>query len=1203
VHTRWLDEDGGPLPEGLDAYGFTGRLAKVDKEQSNAVNPDDTLSYIAHFSITTGCKRQVFQVPDASSLGHYYIHVNGSSTYENYRFAIQSLPKAETDTDESPLEQRPARFVPFQVRTKTNGEYKTQVRPEMEFSVYDIEVEETSVVENGSDPESPYDNAVEVIYTIFDDANNEQLETFGGDRELVISVEDGGKEIIWPPEEGADPKTVWLELMSALSAEDLQAIQIYQTGDEENILWEETLGGRIFFEKKNKAAVPPGDEAVLVSDFLPTKDYSDEVEWKIEKLSKGVIAKILPLTSGVGERFSKAELTVAEESENGDVKVTAKRWNDKAQTWVTAHKTIPVKCACTPCSKVANAKESHVKSLHFELGLGNTTGGVSAGSIALEAESLSTDMDLRQLIRLKYQADNTKQLTGENEQTQQPYVKQVTSDQTFVDIKPIDNNNVDIIFYEREARSDDLNAQGVYETKADATPIKTWHVSHASQGNTQYLTMTEASGEGADNYVFSQSGTQTEPTWTLNKGNGKQVTTRQEVIVPGVSRTVTETISDKSGATASVKIEKYEIFPWGESIVETVEDPEGTAQKTTTEYCLATDGQGCLYGQVKHRINPDGSWVKYTYTAVNGRDDYGMKVMETSGLLDQDNPEANPSSVKAVSYDYTPLTDDEKLQDYKQRPRTVTVTEAGQVVSRTYYVYQGNPALEHKEIVEQAWSPSAGYGDDNNQRTVRTYYPVNYEDRSDPSSGLLKSVQYPDGKMDTYRYQTEGEGRIETVTHGTATSPKGVPYKTTQEVTTYDKYENAVRQETRVYTGNSYHALSWVVTAYDDAGRVLSTQQSDGLTTETEWGCCGKTYEMNANGQESTYEYDELKRTVQTVSDRGTGRITTTYTLDAVGRQLASKVTSGGLTQTTSNQYDQAGRLESTTGPDGLTTTYGYPDPLTTIVTRPGGAEEITTRYIDGRTKSVTGTGVTPRYYEYATNADGTKTTTVYTGSENSPVWERTTTDMLGRTIKTEAPGYQGAVQVTENFYDDKGRLVRTTAPGSADTIYEYDELGNRTGGGLDVSGDQNLTENSDDRLSRTDTMYVQMAGAWWQETVGAVYDDDNKEIITGVQRARMSGFTGGLVSETQSVDIFGNETSTRKYVSQATKTEQTITEYPDSIVDATSTTEACSPQAQARPGSRRHLDTTPLVVERQSQIQEPEPQRPNTIPKDNSPQ
>lgn len=120
-------------------------------------------------------------------------------------------------------------------------------------------------------------------------------------------------------------------------------------------------------------------------------------------------------------------------------------------------------------------------------------------------------------------------------------------------------------------------------------------------------------------------------------------------------------------------------------------------------------------------------------------------------------------------------------------------------------------------------------------------------------------------------------------------------------------------------------------------------------------------------------------------TERGKGQVITTYKYDVMGRAEETKVTGGdGKSQITENRYDGLGRIEWTQGPDGLETHYAYPSQLITEVTRPGGATEITERYVDGRTKSVTGTGVVARHYTYGVDEYGNQWTEVQSGSEGS---------------------------------------------------------------------------------------------------------------------------------------------------------------------------------------------------------------------------
>jgi hypothetical protein len=52
-----------------------------------------------------------------------------------------------------------------------------------------------------------------------------------------------------------------------------------------------------------------------------------------------------------------------------------------------------------------------------------------------------------------------------------------------------------------------------------------------------------------------------------------------------------------------------------------------------------------------------------------------------------------------------------------------------------------------------------------------------------------------------------------------------------------------------------------------------------------------------------------------------------------------------------------------------------------------------------------TGSGVVAQYFTHGVNADGSRWTQVRTGSPSSAMWERTTVDMLGRTVLVERIG------------------------------------------------------------------------------------------------------------------------------------------------------------------------------------------------------
>ncbi len=309
------------------------------------------------------------------------------------------------------------------------------------------------------------------------------------------------------------------------------------------------------------------------------------------------------------------------------------------------------------------------------------------------------------------------------------------------------------------------------------------------------------------------------------------------------------------------------------------------------------------------------------------------------------------------------------------------------------------------------------------------------------------------------------------------------------------------------------------------------------------------------------YFYDGLERTGYADREGFSGKVCTDY--DAAYRRLTETVSAGGLTRESVSVYDTAGRLKSTTAPSGLVTEYGYENGgRRTVVTRPGNVTGITERHIGGRTESVSGTGVIPRHHEYGVNDDGTQWTKNHTGStdSSSPAWEKTTTDMLGRTVRTDRSAFGGGTQTAWSEYNAKGQIIRTSAPEQADTLYEYDELGRQFRSGADISHSDALENASEDRISESETLYTYFDEAWWQETGRYVYakENDGTATLTGVVRVRLTGLgassaRGLMTQETVSADIHGNETVTRTFLDRANRMETRVTDYPDSLFDSES--------------------------------------------------
>jgi len=363
-------------------------------------------------------------------------------------------------------------------------------------------------------------------------------------------------------------------------------------------------------------------------------------------------------------------------------------------------------------------------------------------------------------------------------------------------------------------------------------------------------------------------------------------------------------------------------------------------------------------------------------------------------------------------------------------------------------------------------------------------------------------------------------------------------------------------RETHVYDGNTYHKIEWAVNYLNQYGDVVRTYNSDGTITESSWGCCGKDSETDRLGIETSYEYDDLHRVLTATKDGGgTGDdVVMTYTYDGYGRQLTQTTSAGGLSLSESNTYDLVGRVRSSTDSAGLLTAYDYQDGgNVTRVTRPGGATEVTTKYPDGRIRSTTGSAIVPRYYEYGVNTDGTQWRKVYMGRPDSSMWEKTTTDMAGRTVEVEKPGFS-SVEVTENYFDDMGGLTKTTRPGVADTLYEYDQMGNNIRTGLDVDGNGTLDLVSSDRITESKTIYTFFDENWWRERIRRVYaaESDDTATTLNAERTRLTGLgQGGLIGEVVTVDIHGNNTVLQTFIDRVARTETRVLDYPDSAIDA----------------------------------------------------
>lgn len=273
ITTEWVDWDGSPLPE--DLPGYTGRLAKVVEE--NTLGP--VSGQIANFDIKPGKHIQLVQLPQADiDNAHYYIQVSGEPLEGNPNFS-NSVFDSTGAAGEGALQYRPDRYVPIQVPLydevtteaieaarqtaavqgqptpeTTEPVYTWVYRPEMQFSVFDLDLKRIERYDKDQTPAEPIqiipigndlDNLArmleddvtfaELFYGL-DASDYEPLAPFGPDRQLVFALGD----YEYAASVGLDGRLYFddFEDINLLEGEDYLAFRLYQNSDDANLLFE-----------------------------------------------------------------------------------------------------------------------------------------------------------------------------------------------------------------------------------------------------------------------------------------------------------------------------------------------------------------------------------------------------------------------------------------------------------------------------------------------------------------------------------------------------------------------------------------------------------------------------------------------------------------------------------------------------------------------------------------------------------------------------------------------------------------------------------------------------------------------------------------------------------------------------------------------------------------------------------------------------
>ena len=317
------------------------------------------------------------------------------------------------------------------------------------------------------------------------------------------------------------------------------------------------------------------------------------------------------------------------------------------------------------------------------------------------------------------------------------------------------------------------------------------------------------------------------------------------------------------------------------------------------------------------------------------------------------------------------------------------------------------------------------------------------------------SVKSPLGETTQMTYDGNGNLLTATAPASLDSAQKTFVYNSRNDPTTITDARNTVTSYTYTVAGNvetvTQGGEQQAAYTYDAQGRVLTATDANGKTTAYTYDAAGNVESVTQPdpdgpgplGQpKTTFTYDSQGNVLTQVDPKGNaagcgcaGQYTTTFTYNPAGQLLTETDPLGHVT--TTNVYDDAGRLSSTTDANGHTTTYTY-DSANRVLTEtrpdPDGAGPLTAP-------------VTTYTYDNAGNK----------ATETDPRGHTTTFayDSANRLVSTTGADPDGAgpqtAPVTTNSYDANGNLASTVEPrGNVSganpndyrTSYSYDAAG-----------------------------------------------------------------------------------------------------------------------------------------------------------------
>lgn len=836
------------------------------------------------------------------------------------------------------------------------------------------------------------------------------------------------------------------------------------------------------------------------------------------------------------------------------------------------------------------------KAIGWDVALGGLNNGTSAGRILFKQPDLTTGPSSRSTLFYLTPMNNTQITTiidGSG------YLRQVMTPQVLADLVDDGSGGYYINFY---IPGTDTSGTGAGNTPFTIVSGHTpWRQIHVTSSGSTLMTITETDPGATDRVskLSITSGTIASGNYglTLQEGDGTtwlrtSTHTSTAYTTPSNYREDVVVVAPAGPGTSVARKTKfrYENPGWGEELTAINADPDTAALVTSFVYETNTAYYG-NYRRIKTITQPTGNWVSRLYY-----DDWnrrGQLAVETHPYVNSPGTPvaANITVGDSTVYDYS-ADPSGRYRNLTSSQTNITNIQGGGMSSTETLGnsrYGTGPSETYSTFTRNDSSSSGS--------SQQTYTEVLDSTGLDPSYfGQVLCVKRPNQTQDSYFYSYGviygsnlfafgvGDCFATIVMHGTTSSSGAdsvtsyaslpmtqvymVPNKSTMVISVRNSQGLVVDEETWLYTGSGgYNMIGHNSYTYDYAGRLTNRMNDFTTTLENSYVSNRLDTTKDALGNETKFTYDNVYR-VNTKVKKGASYgsytpqsdITTTFSYNGADDVTQTVVSgAGGLSQTSTAQYDPAGRLSQSVTPGGYTTSSVYSSGGKLVTTTlPSGSTTVSEVYLDGQLKSVSGSGaIAENYSPFIDAGTGNRAVQSYVGGISS-AWTNTYFDWLGRKIQEWRPEWDGLNHLHGWYYNTAGQLYKYVQPAMADTLYVYDTLGAISSQGLDINGNGTLDAASSDRIIySTYAINTWDSGAnWYKANWNYTYANNGSGTLT------LLGYTlehlynaANYLSQKYVVDVHGNTTYEDVVVDRTNKIVNDTVYAPDSSIPAYKTT------------------------------------------------